>query len=292
VGSGRVRRRALILRLSVIAIVAVAGVLGARSWLDRKPARIEIDRDTLVLYGDGLTRVPYRIVTQRGEEVAWAKPVLAVTDTVLDVGRFALSCRRDGRTDVTVTVDELTARFHAICRTATSIRGTTSVALSPGDPPVPVELWAQLTSGDLVRVKPLEMTVRDTLVARLVDGRIMPVGVGRTYVHVELGGIRASVDVSISETLARDTLELRPGEFRTWPLVVGRYDITVKSLTGARSFAELEMIAERTKCVPSNLDRDMIHCLVKDTTVLALHNRHPTGAPRSPRTAVTVIRTH
>lgn len=288
-GTGPVRRRSL--RFIAIALVVLAGLFGARAYFEWEPARIVIERDTLVLYGGSPTRVPYQVVTRRGEDVAWAKPALTGAESFLSVTRLFLACRDAGSGDVTVRVDELSARFHVICRRGSTIHGTGDVDLALGDAPRRVELKARLASGADEVVRPVELRAGDTLVARFVDGHIVPVGAGRTSFRMDLGGLRTAFQVTVTEAIARDTLELRPGEFRSWPLAAGRYDITVRSLVGARSFAELEMTAEGTKCVPSRLDKDTIHCLVTDTAALALYNRHPASTPRSPPTAVSIIRT-
>lgn len=290
-GAAPERRRALIVRSATIASVLMVGVLGARAYFDWEPARIIVERDSLRLYGGGWTRLPYRVVTRRGEEVGWARAVMTGLDFVRESDGMGLACSREGEGELLFTLGEASATMHVRCRFARSISGPTEVETEVGAQPERVEFRAAFASGETEVIEPVYMSMSDTVVARLEDGRIVPLSVGRTSLHMEFGGGRNSLPVSVVHAIARDTLELRPGEFRTWPLVPGRYEITVRSLAGARNFEELEMIAEGTKCVPNGRDRDMIHCLVTDTAVVALHNRHPAGAPRSSRTAVWIIRT-
>lgn len=282
-------RRARVVPIAVIAVVALAGAVGARMHYDWTPAHIEIERDTLRFYGAGFSRVPYRVLNSRGERLGMA-PTFSQSDSILETGQYSFSCQRQGATDVGVVVERVTARIHVICRWPRAILGPTALRFARGDAPVPARFKAEFPNGEVAAIRPFEMGVGDSLVARLVDGHVEPVGVGRTYLHADLGGSRIRVPIEVQDHIARDTLALRPGEFRRWSLVAGRYEITVKSLTGARSFEELELFAEGTKCVPSREGGDMIHCLVKDSAVVILQNRSAAGAA-SARTAVGIVRT-
>jgi hypothetical protein len=246
----------------------------------------------MLIIGDERVRVPVRVVTRRGEQVGLARPRLTMTESIATFDGMTLACTRDGTSDAVLSSDDLAARFHLVCRRARFVQGPGDLALETGGAAQPVRFSAAFASGELAALRPYSIGTEDTLVARFGDGQVIPARVGRTSLHADLGGARISIPVAVTHVVARDTLELRPGEFRTWALVAGRYDITVKDLKGSRSFEELEMFAEGTKCVPSRLDRDMIHCLVGDTAVIVLQNRHPTGVPPSPQTAITIIRTH
>lgn len=215
VGAAPGRRRALIIRSAAIASVLLAGVLGTRAYFDWEPARIIVERDSLRLYGGGWTRLPYRVVTRRGEEVGWARAAVTGLGFVKGLDAMGLACAREGEGELLFTLGKLSATMHVRCRFARSISGPTEIETEVGAPPQRVEFRATFASGETEVIEPLYMSVRDTLVARLEGDRVIPLAVGMTSLNMEFGGGRNSLSVSVTRAIARDTLELEPGEFRT-----------------------------------------------------------------------------
>lgn len=281
------------MRASAIAVITSIALAGATTaCMDVLPSRLIVDADTLVIYKGRGEPVPVRALGRRGQEVYSFLEVTLSSDSAMRVRREWIDCVGVGESDVTVGFRSLSARLHAVCREVTGFSGASWFNLVLGDSGAPVGVTARLSDGRVIPVPPERMYIRDTSVATLRDGRIVPRGVGHTILGFEMG-VHGLARIDVVQRLAMDTLELRPGEFRQWPLAAGRYDIAVRNMADApRSFSELEMIGEGTRCVPAGRDPDLIHCLVSDTGVLVVRNRHAEGTRRSPRTLVSVVRTN
>jgi hypothetical protein len=290
VAGGGAMHRALATRAIAVATVVVLAT-GLTSCLEVLPTRLVVETDTLVVYKGRGEPIPYLAFGRRGGAVLAEPKVTLSSDTAAYVVGEWLKCHRAGASDVTIEVRGLRARLHAVCRDVVAIHGSSWTNLELGGPGHEVRFIARLADGSAIPLPESRLSIRDTTVAVLRDGRVVPRSVGHTALHVN-AGIHGMMRIDVVQRLAADTLELRPGEYRQWPLVAGRYDIAVRDLSRApRSFAELEMIGEGTRCVPARRDADLIHCLVSDTGVLVVQNRLAAGAPRAPRTLVSIVRT-
>lgn len=277
--------------LFAIAGAALIGAGGAKAWWEFAPARLVVTQDTLVVFAGMSEQVPIHAVSRSGR-IVYSKEVFdPPSDDIYEADHINVGCRETGERELTARYKGLSARLHLVCLRPLAIHGAWSFALRVGDSAVDVKMSARLSDGRMLPIDEDRLSVEDTTIAVLRDGRLYPRRAGSTRLHVG-AGIRSLVLVLVTERLAYDTLELRPGEFRKWPLSAGRYDIAVRDLSGApRNFAEFEMSGAGTRCVPARMDPDLIHCLVTDTGVVAVHNKLAEGAPRSPRTVVSIFRT-
>lgn len=284
---GIVHRRKLLL---VVAGAALIGAGSAKAWWEFAPARLAVARDTI----EGFVGVPEWLpidAVSRGGRTVYSKVAFdPPSDDVYAADHINVDCKVAGERDLHASYRGLGARLHLICHETVAIHGAQSFDMAVGDS-IDVRLRARVTDGRMIPLGEDRMSVSDTTVVELRAGRLYARRPGRTRLNVH-AGVWSLVPIAVTERLANDTLELRPGEFRKWPLPAGRYDIAVRDLSGSRrSFAEFEMIGEGTRCVPARLDPDLIHCLVTDTGVVAVQNKLADGAPRSPRTYVSIVRT-
>ncbi len=276
--------------LFAIAGAALIGAGSAKAWWEFAPARLVVTQDTLVVFVGQSEQVPIHAVS-RGGRIVYSKEVFdPPSDDIYAADHINVDCREAGERELTARYRGLSARIHLACHKTVAIYGAQSFDMGVGDS-IDVRLRARVTDGRMIPLGEDRMRVSDTTVAELRDSRLYGRRPGSARLHVR-AGVWSLVPIAVTERLAHDTLELRPGEFRKWPLPAGRYDIAVRDLSGSpRGFAEFEMSGAGTRCVPARMDPALIHCLVTDTGVVAVHNKLAEGAPRTPRTFVSIVRT-
>lgn len=254
--------------------------------------RIVVERDTVALYGATSSRLPVRIASANGDPIAMRRKYVRLSsDSAVRHGDAGLSCARAGHADVTITVGDAIASLVARCRPTRTFHATFGHYLTIGDPPRRLDFEAELPSGEREPVEPLDLWSSDTLVARVEDGALLPVAVGRATLGADLGGVRSWARIVVSEDIVRDTITLAPGEFRSWPLRSGRYEFTVRPVTPGTDRRTLEMVTEGVRCTPNTKDEHTIDCFVRDTGAVAMRNldARPDGAPKV--AAVRILRT-
>lgn len=273
-----------------VAGAALIGAGSAKAWWEFAPARLVVARDTVEGFVGAPEWLQIQAVSRSGRTVFSKVAFDPPSDDVYEADHINADCKDAGERDLHASYRGMSARVHLICHRTVAIYGAQSFDLAVGDS-VDVRMRARVTDGRMVPLGDERMGVADTTVAELRDGRLYARRPGWTRLNVRAGAW-SLVPIAVTVRLANDTLELRPGEYRKWPLPAGRYDIAVRDLSGSRrSFAEFEMIGEGTRCVPARMDPDLIHCLVSDTGVVAVQNKMAAGAPRSPRTFVSIVRT-
>ena len=117
-----------------------------------------------------------------------------------------------------------------------------------------------------------------------------PLSVGRATSVVDLGGIATAVTASVFESIADDTLQLAPGEFRSWPLAAGRYEITVLPLRDAAGLRTLAMETEGAKCVRDSRSDARIHCNIRVAGGVGVRNQSTSASAHVVRALIQVRR--
>lgn len=278
-------------RTALVALLLLATVacgdegLGGR-W------HLEIARDTVVLHGDAPTLVPARVIDRRGRDVERVRLRPAAVDPGIVTARLGwLQCRRDGATLVRYEAGRARDSVVVACRRARAVTGPDWLDLRVGDTPVPLRFTAVLPDGRREPIDPLALESRDSIVARVVDGALLPVGPGRTRLHVSLGGLRSNVTVTVTEAIADDTLRLAPGEFRSWRLPRGRYTLTVRGVGRPLRHEEFEVTAEGARCQTNSRYEDSVFCMVYDSAAVAVRDLRAGGDGPRQVAAVTILRT-
>lgn len=131
------------------------------------------------------------------------------------------------------------------------------------------------------------VSVADTNVARVVNGRVLPMAVGQTSAQIDVApGTRLRGVVHVTERVFSDSVWLAPGEVRAWELRPSWYRITVDAKASPGAPQPLELAADLI-CVPdSRGPKETIVCRVRQNTRILL--RH-TGAGRLQRREVAVV---
>ena len=287
------------LRQCSLALGAAGLIVGAATCRSADAAgELEVERDTLALYGPEPSRLPLRVRTLSGSPSPLPLPMAlgAIHATVVDELRIEendgwVSCRKNesGATVVRLRLGADTASVVIDCRPAREIHATPFFILVVGDPPQSLDATVTLRSGKIEVAHPTVMDPGDSRVVRVVDGRLTAVGAGRTTLDVDYGGARRTIRVSVSEVVAGETLALTPGEFRSWRLPAGRYELTVKPAPGT-VLAALKMETEGARCIRSSRDDDSIHCEVLERGGVAVRNVSQIADGRIERAWLSILR--
>jgi hypothetical protein len=162
------------------------------------------------------------------------------------------------------------------------------IELDIGDPPYRQRAIAYLVDGRADTLRFPRVSVVDTSVARVVDGALVAVSVGRTELAFEEGGRVARGRLTVRERIFADSVHLEPGAVRAWNLGPGRYQITIRSPEGADAPRALEFGAQGMRCAPDGRDTGTIHCIAREATRLVL--KHNAVRPGTERALVSLIR--
>jgi len=285
-------RHPLPIRAVALFALALAGCdRTASAVADQVPARLELARDTVVINGPLAVEVPARLVTRSGERLAdprWS--VRVVGDSVLRVENGRLACVSRGDAQVAVAAAGFSRDIFVRCRPVVSFGFPPPLEIALGGPPQTVRVNALGPSGTVESLLAYSLSVRDSGVVAVRDGQVHPIGVGRAAVVVDFGGIATAVTATVFESIAAETLRLAPGEFRSWPLAAGRYEITVTPEQRSAWRTALAMETSGAKCVRDSQRDDVIHCVVRERGGLGVRNQSTSPRGGQVAAAIRVIR--
>ena len=250
-----------------IASVCTSGCGNARA------ASVTTERDTLVAYSTERFRLPLIVRDREGAEPPRWDATLQVADTgVLWNDGAYVRCRRAGRTDVVADVDGQTVPLTVHCRPSARFETLFFHDLVVGRAPKPFEIRARFSADSSERVDPISISIADTSVVRLDGDSLVGLRAGNTQLTVNVGGKLLPIYVAVTEVIADDSLALTPGEFRSWTLGRGSYEIWVRGLDAAFSRAATELEGEGTKCFRAQFDEHTINCRVAERGGVAIRN--------------------
>ena len=208
---------------------------------DRAPARLEVGvSDTVVINTPRRVPIPFEVVDSSGRPLR-ARPRFQWLsgDPVRVSSDGSVTCvgRADAR--VRASVETMSTEFVLYCRPMRDFAFFLShnrYSLWLGQSPQPIALVGDGTDGRPVTLIAARLRVKDTSVASLEHGRIVPHRPGTTTIRVDAGDatIRLSVEVirrvdSPAELRPYEAfigrLRLRDDEYRAWPVLPGRYEI-------------------------------------------------------------------
>ena len=168
-----------------------------------------------------------------------------------------------------------------------------------------IESYADLTVGDAPyrfravvernngRVDTLQVPVvlRDSGVARIVDGAVEALAMGQAQVFLDIApGMRQRGVVNVSERIFADSVWLSPGQVRAWDLQPSWYRITVDAKAPPGQAQPLELAADLI-CVPdSRGPKETIMCRVRQNTRVLLRHNGVRSGPGPALAVVTIMR--
>jgi len=238
------------------------------------PSRLELDRDTLVINGPSAVRVPVRLVDIEGADVPIETWDLRLAgDSVVRIRDGRIVCEGRGDATIVVTVASLERTVVVRCRPVIAFGFPPPLELALRGPALPVRVHALGPAQQREELLAFQLRTSDSSIVEIRDGLVHPLSVGRANIVVDLGGIATAVTASVFEPIADDTLNLAPGEFRSWPLAAGRYEIAVLPLRDAAGLKLLAMETEGAKCVRDSQSDALIHCNIRLAGGLGVRNQ-------------------
>ena len=289
--SNVVRHHHPIQAFALVAIALAGCERNAGAVVDQVPVRMELDRDTVIINGPRAVQVPARLVSQSGETLAdpqWSLSVDGDSAVRVENGRLACVTRGDGH--VAVAAAGFSRDLFVRCRPVVSFGFPPPLEIALEGPPQSVRVNALGPSGTVESLLAYSLSVRDSGVVAVRDGQVHPLRVGRAAIVVDFGGIATAITAKVFESIAAETLRLAPGEFRSWPLSAGRYEITVTPDQGTAWRTALAMETSGAKCVRDSQRDDVIHCLVRERGGLGVRNQSMSPAGGQVVAAIRVIR--
>jgi hypothetical protein len=274
-----------------VALVALGCGRESRLHARQVPARLDAERDTVIINGPRAVLLPVRLVDTAGVSMpieAWTLDLRG--DSAVQIRGGKLACRGQGDARVSVTVGRLNTSLVVRCRPVAAFGFPPPLELAVGGPPAPVRINALSSTSDSVTLLEFALRVADSSVITIRDGLAYPVAVGRATVVVDLGGISTAVTAQVYEAIANDTLRLSPGEFRSWALAPGRYEIGVAPLASPSDLKWLSMETEGASCARDTQREDWIHCLLRSRGGVGVRNQAPEGSAKLVRALVRVTR--
>ncbi len=247
----------------------------------REPAaaRIVVDADPFLLNGPGPVGFPAHVESATGERLG--APAFVATsdaDSIASASAAGLRCHRRGDAHITLSIAELSHGFVVQCRPIRSFSPFLAIEAEAGGPLEPIPLMAFDSTGRRVEEVRFSASSRDTTIAVASDGMVQPRALGRSYIHLDFGGLTSRVGVTVIQTLVVDTLALAAGEYRQWPLGTGRFRIGVFRADGRQELTGAALRPVNANCARDRGHRETIHCVVADSALLAVVATRPTRA--------------
>ena len=266
-----------------------------------RPVRIVAGvADTAIVNSRQPMQLPVRMLGATGRELAsrglryeW---VSGDRIRVSEDGR--VTCNRSGDAVVRVSRRELSREFVVRCRPIQAFRHSNGIRLLAGG------ASEELTIGAVdVDLKPVSLlagkaSVRDTTIAKLIDGRVHPKSPGATYVDVAVGDCVTSIRVDVVERVD-STLKLGPsrefvaaplrlvgGELRSWRIPSGHYGIRLDVDSTQR--AQLVLAALRMNCARFGDGDQQYSCVAREGATIVVRNPRSPGQTRELSGALTI----
>lgn len=251
--------------------LALAAVVQAAGCRNEAPALLELARDSLVLYGQEQTQLPLRLVDANGEVRVPIEARVTEAGDLLQIRGTWVACRKDGSTSLHIAVRRMVDTMIVWCRTARQVHVEPFLLIDLPDSSRVLSASVLVDSPRLERIGPLQLVMSDSTVVAMRGDTIIPLSVGRTTMHIDLGGVRARMTVEVHHLVANGLVELRGGKSSRWELPAGRYQITVK-VPSPSELALLAMDTEGAQCSRDRRDEDSIHCVVYDRASVSMRN--------------------
>lgn len=245
----------------ILPLLLLASGLACR---DATPARLTVGLDTLLINGPAPIALPVQAIGHDGQPITrFALDITASSDSAVLVSDGAARCRRAGDATLEFSAGDKRASMLVQCRPIAGFNMAYYDELRVGGPPIPMPLLPVDSLGQRVTEWRAGSRVLDTTVARVRDGRIYPQTFGRTWIVVDFGGLTEVVSATVIELVAEDTVSLARGEYRTWPLPSGRFQITLTSPDSSAWSVPPMLAADGANCALYRSPELTMHCVVE-----------------------------
>jgi hypothetical protein len=212
-----------------------------------QPVRLVAGLDDTVIVNSARRQVvPVSGYDRAGRTVAVPRPRIEwVSGDTLSLSPDGdVRCTRRGDATIRVMAAGLSTRAALYCRPMSGFSFPThNYNLYVGGPPQRLEVTGRGIDGRPVTLLAARVRVRDSLVASVVNGAIVPKRAGTTIIDVEAGDDRTTLSVQVVQ-LATSTAALRPNEIFVEPLALRRNDVRSYPIPAGRF--EIRFISDST----------------------------------------------
>lgn len=234
--------------------------------------------DPFVYNGPAAVELPVRALTAAGAPLDVPIGASSESPAVVEVAGERLRCLRTGDATIRVKVRSLRAAFVVQCRPILSFGPPLEpLDLVLGEDPVPLAPVAYDSGGQRVEDLRFSATTADTAVIALHSGLVLPRRVGTAAVRLDFGGIETGITVEVVAPVARDTVQLAAGEYRSWALGPGRYVARLEHVAGAAS-APIVWRSANANCAFDPRSRATLHCVIADSGAIVAVAQAPAQA--------------
>jgi hypothetical protein len=229
------------------------------------------------------TAIPLRIL---------GKPTWRVSPTTVAHIPHAGAVACDTTGDALLIAENRFSRrsLQVFCRPVKSFNPFTGIRIALGSEPV--RMPAVPNRGlDGLPVTLLAGTaqMQDTTIARLENGMIRPVALGRTYVAMDFSGMRTTLGVEVYETVTAGPVTLPGGGMKSWRLPRGRYEINVTPVEGSAA-QPLALSVYKANCAPGRQGPQHMHCVTYEEGAFIVRNTRPPGRRSDESGKVLIVR--
>ena len=275
-------------RITAAALFVFAPLLGTACG--GKAVRLVAGTSDTVVVNDRLpTSVPVYGLDEAGRRI----DVRGVLFESLSEDGITLS--RDGqvkcsrRADATsrATLGGASTAFTLLCRPIRGFVMHEDMRLVMGGPGEDLDASAVGVDGQAVSLLAGSVTVEDTMVVSVHEGRVYPRTPGRTRIHVQAGGCATGILVEVFERVGSTAamqpfqqyvvapLRLVGNELRTWPVAPGRYELLLVADSASRH--ALTLGASASNCARWPSDETRYVCIARENASVIVRNPESVG---------------
>ena len=165
-----------------------------------------------------------------------------------------------------------------------------------GAPPRPLRVEVQAVDSTGRPVENLSGTVsasvRDDSVARIIGGRVYALSRGETRVDLEFEGVSDyGGNIKVVERTVHETARLVGGQWKSWRIAPGYYELRLDSLNAPHKPAGLELAFYAANCAHAPRDEGQHYfCVLTTRSSIIVRNPHSPKATRELFGELTVYR--
>ncbi|MGH7654010.1 MAG: hypothetical protein ACREN6_05040 [Gemmatimonadaceae bacterium] len=253
------------------------------------PTRLTAASDTLTVDGRRLVSLPFVATGSTGQPIAHPRLTFSTTSRIVHISRKnQVWCVTAGNATIIASYRDLNARVVVQCR---PIRVFARIGydepLWVGAAPRPVLVQVQAVDSVGRPVENLRGTVsaavRDDSVARIIGGRVYALSRGETRIDLEFAGVqnRGGGSIKVVERTVHETTRLVGGQWKSWRLAPGYYELRLDSLNDPHKPAGLELATYNANCARAPHDDGQHYfCILTARSSIIVRNPHSAGATR------------
>lgn len=274
-------------------IIFIPLVLLLAGCSDSVPARIDFTAPPDTIVDSTYMRLGASVVNAKGKPVGGESvKYAAVPEGILELSANGeMRCMKAGDATLVLTGGGLTVDVPLKCRIPTEIQVPTELELVLGSKPAALQPKVLGEGGKLMKDVPVEITSSDPAVVAVERGKLKPVAVGRARLKAAVGTIASVVPVQVVERVVSESLLLRDGAQRSWPLKDGDYRINIDVRPDVRVNQGVVVMWDRAAC-PNQPEQQShkFRCTVNDKATITVLNPKVLGLAANMSGTISIFR--